>query len=298
MQSPSSNKPSKASGSVSNTLGSAAGHTSLEVIAVRGNAVERVQDCVAEEVPVALVYNDQPYVVMMATPGDLEDFALGFSLSEELIESADELQSVRVTSLGAEADNGFQIDLQIPSQRQEALASRQRNLNGRSGCGLCGAQSIEAAIRHPRRVPAGMQIEDSALRFALSAMRQHQVINARTGATHAAAWARPDGSILLLREDVGRHNALDKLIGALAAQQHDFARGFLLITSRASYEMVLKSATMGTPFLIAISAPTAFATRLAEEAGMTLVGFARERGYVIYACPARLITPPAPTEVH
>lgn len=274
------------------------GCAQLMVTTVRGDVVERVLDCVAEEIPVALVYNDEPYVVMMTTPADLEDFALGFSLSEGLIEATEELQSIRVTALGVEVGNGYQIDLQIPPLRQQALASRRRNLNGRSGCGLCGAQSIEAAIRHPRRVPAGTRIDDGALRRALSALRQRQNINARTGATHAAAWAQPDGSIQLVREDVGRHNALDKLIGALAAQRHDFTCGFLLITSRASYEMVLKSATMGIPFIVAISAPTTFATQLAEEAGMTLVGFARERGYVVYACPARLTCGPAHNEIH
>lgn len=274
------------------------GYAQLAVTTVRDDVIEHVQDCVAAEVPVALVYNDEPYVVMMATPMDLEDFSLGFSLSEGLIETPAELQSVRVTALGADADNGYQVDLQIPPLRQQALAGRRRNLNGRSGCGLCGAQSIEAAIRHPRRVPAGTRIGDEALRRALSALRQRQTINAHTGATHAAAWAQPDGSIQLVREDVGRHNALDKLIGALAARRHDFTRGFLLITSRASYEMVLKSAMMGIPFVVAISAPTTFATQLAEEAGMTLVGFARERGYVIYACPARLASGFALNEVH
>ena len=245
-------------------------------------------DRLAEETPVALVYNDEPYVVMMATPGDLEDFALGFSLTEALISNADELQDLKVTSLGDSADDGFQIDMRIPDDRWTALAERRRNLSGRSGCGLCGAQSISAAIRHPRRVYAGLQVEDKVLYRALGSIRKFQKINAETGAIHAAAWARSNGEIVTLREDVGRHNALDKLIGALVKRGEDFGRGFVLVTSRASYEMVLKSAMMGVGLMMAISAPTAFAIRLAEEAGMTLIGFAREDRYVIYSCPARV----------
>jgi len=270
----------------------AAGYARLAVAQVRAGQRRQGFDNVAEEAPVALVYNDQPFVVMMATPLDLSDFALGFSLSEGLIESPAELLSLRVTPLGEDAAQGLQIDLQVPLVRQHALAARRRNLDGRSGCGLCGAQSIESAIRPPRRVPAGAVVEDAALRRALASLRERQLINAETGATHAAAWADVDGRIDFVREDVGRHNALDKLIGALAARGQAFSAGFIVVTSRASYEMVLKAASVGVPLIAAISAPTTLAVRLAEDAGMTLVGFARGDAYTVYACPARL---PAPT---
>lgn len=270
------------------TAGQKAGSAQFDVTAVRQHRAERLVDQLAEESPVALTYNGEPYVVMMATPRDLEDFALGFSLTEALIASPDELSGLKVTPLGEEADGGFQVDMQIPEARWRALADRRRNLSGRSGCGLCGAQSISAAIRHPRRVSAGLQVEDKALSRALRSIGKFQEINAVTGAIHAAAWARVDGHIIAVREDVGRHNALDKLLGALVRRGEDFGRGFVLVTSRASYEMVLKAAMMGVALVVAISAPTAFAIRLAEEAGMTLIGFAREDRYVIYSCPARV----------
>lgn len=272
----------------SSTSGEASGSAQFDVTAVRQGRAERLTDRLAEESPVALVYNDEPYVVMMATPRDLEDFALGFSLTEGLIGDASEMLELRVTPLGEDADNGYQVDMRIPDTRWQALSERRRNLSGRSGCGLCGAQSISTAIRHPRRVSAGLQITEQALYHALGSIRQLQEINAITGAIHAAAWARKTGEIVALREDVGRHNALDKLIGALVVRGEDFTEGFVLVTSRASYEMVLKSAVMGIALMMAISAPTAFAIRLAEEAGMTLIGFARENRYVIYSCPRRI----------
>lgn len=272
----------------SEVTGKSEGSAQFDVTAVRQHRAERLVDRLVEESPVALVYNGEPYVVMMVTPRDLEEFALGFSLTEALIAKPDELQDLKVTPLGEEVDDGFQVDMAIPEARWEALADRRRNLSGRSGCGLCGAQSISAAIRHPQRVSAGLRVEDEVLSRALGSIRSLQEINAVTGAIHAAAWARGDGEIVALREDVGRHNALDKLIGALVRRGEDFGRGFVIVTSRASYEMVLKAAMMGVALMMAISAPTAFAVRLAEEAGMTVIGFARDDRYVIYSCPARV----------
>lgn len=244
-------------------------------------------DRVAEEVPVALLYNGAPHVVMMCTPADLEDFARGFSLTEDIVTGADEIESLLVREL---ADpQGYEIDIRIPAVRAALLTSRQRNLQGRTGCGLCGAQTIASAIRPPRHVPAGSSVSVAAIRRALEGLRKQQPLNAATGATHAAAWATPDGLIVAAREDVGRHNALDKLIGHLVATGQDLARGFVLITSRASYEMVQKAASVGMPMLVAISAPTAYAVRIAEEAGLTLVGFARGDRHVVYACPARIL---------
>lgn len=269
----------------------AAGYALLPVQVQRDGELRATQDCVAEEVPVALIINGEPHVVMMTTPADLEDFALGFALSEALVDTATEVESLRVTPL----DNGYEVALQIPPQRQARLADRRRNLVGRSGCGLCGSETIAEAMRPAPHVPAGLTISMQALHRALRELRDRQPINAVTGATHAAGWADASGKLLLVREDVGRHNALDKLIGAMHRAGHDSSRGFAVITSRASYEMVLKAATVGMPLLAAISAPTALAVRMAEEAGLSLVGYARNDNHVVYACPARLITDAAMT---
>lgn len=245
----------------------------------------RATDCVAEEVPVALLFNDQPHAVMMATPADLEDFARGFALTEGIVTTAGEIGAIVVAQAPPQ---GVTVTAQIPAQRADALAERSRSLTGRTGCGLCGAQTLAAAIRPTPRVPAGRRVTRSAVVGALAALTDAQPLNARTGATHAAAFADAQGRLLAVREDVGRHNALDKLIGHLMATGADPALGFAVITSRASYEMVQKAAMAGLPMLVAISAPTAFAVRLADEAGMTLIGFARGERQVVYTCPARL----------
>lgn len=267
---------------------SAAGYALLPVATLRDGIAQATQDCVAEEVPVALIVNGAPHVVMMATPCDLADFALGFVLSEAIVERREEVELLGVTAL----DNGFEVSLRIPEASHARLADRRRNLVGRSGCGLCGSETIAEAMRPAPHVPAGLPIEAAALHKALHALRQRQPINAVTGATHAAGWADVSGRLLLVREDVGRHNALDKLIGAMSHERLDCARGFAVITSRASYEMVLKAATIGMPLLAAISAPTALAVRMADDAGLTLVGFARNNNHVVYACGARLVATP------
>jgi FdhD protein len=242
------------------------------------------QDLVAAEVPVAFAYNGEPFVVMMATPEDLHDFALGFSLSEGIVEDPAQL---RITSVDTFLE-GVSLQLQIPPAQAAALQARRRNLHGRSGCGVCGSESIEAVLRAPRPLPAGAAIAPAALARALRELRQQQPLNALTGATHAAGWADADGCVQLAREDVGRHNALDKLIGALATAGVDVASGFAVVTSRASYEMAMKAAQARIPLLAAISAPTALAIALADSAGLTLVGFARAHDYVVYSHPQRL----------
>jgi FdhD protein len=249
----------------------------------RGGARSDCTDAVAEEVPIALLYNERPHVVMMATPCDLEDFALGFSLSEAVIAAADEL--IEPVDIQTRLE-GIEVRMRIPEARADALETRRRNLSGRTSCGLCGAQALEDALRQPPRVAAAMQVNAATLQRALGQLHERQTLNAVTGATHAAAWARPDGEIVLLREDVGRHNALDKLIGALLRGGIDLREGFLVVTSRASYEMVQKAATVGIALLAAISAPTALAIQLAESTGLSLIGFARPEGHVVYA-PAR-----------
>jgi FdhD protein len=251
----------------------------------RSGTLADATDAIAEEVPIALVYNDRPHVVMMATPRDLDDFVLGFSLSEGVIADAAELASIETQTLL----EGIEVRMRIPEARAEVLESRRRNLTGRTSCGLCGAQALEDAVRQPPKVGAGPSIDNDALHRALAQMHDLQPLNVATGATHAAAWARHDGEIALLREDVGRHNALDKLIGAMSTARESVDEGFLVVTSRASYEMVQKSATVGIALLAAISAPTALAIHLAEETGMTLIGFARPEGHVVYAGPERIV---------
>ncbi|MGZ8217046.1 formate dehydrogenase accessory sulfurtransferase FdhD [Methylomagnum sp.] len=244
-------------------------------------------DCVAEEAPVALMYNGEPHVVMLATPLDLEDFALGFSLTENIVADRREVASIRVY----QRSEGIEVRLRIPDARCETVADKGRNLAGRTGCGLCGARTLQQAVRRPPPVGQGTRVSSSELAKALAELRDHQRLNRLTGAVHAAAWVVPGQGIALVREDVGRHNALDKLIGALAKKDTDFGGGFVIVTSRASYEMVQKCASVGISFMAAISAPTGLAVRLAEDTGFTLVGFARDDSHVVYAHPPRLIHP-------
>jgi len=242
------------------------------------------RDSVAEETPLALIYNGLQHVVMMASPADLEDFALGFSLSEGVIETPAQLHAVETDRVG----DGIALYMDIDAARAQALEVQRRNLTGRTGCGLCGAETIEQAVRHPPPVTKGVRVTPGALQDALVHLAQRQQLNAKTGSVHAAAWATPEGEVVLVREDVGRHNALDKMIGALAREGRSFEHGFALITSRASFEMAQKAATVGITLLAAISAPTGLAIRLAQETGLTLIGFARGRNFNVYANPQRV----------
>ena len=262
-----------------------AGSVTRPVERWRSGTRQVVDDRVAEEVPVALICNGAPFAVMMATPADLHDFALGFALSEGLVADAGEVSVEAVEELV----EGIEVHLRIPAGRAEVLDARRRSLGGRSGCGLCGTALLEAALRYPPPVQAPVPVAPAALQAALRALHAAQPLAAITGAVHAAGWAAPDGRLLLAREDVGRHNALDKLIGAMQRAGHDPAAGFLVVTSRASYEMAMKAATVGIGFMAAISAPTALAISLAERAGLTLVGFAREKGYAVYSHGHRLL---------
>jgi FdhD protein len=255
-------------------------------------AVERpAKDVIANETPVALVYNDVPHVVMMATPADIEDFVLGFSLSEGILHDASEFRGVKLRTL----KDGIEADIEIAEPRFRELEFKQRNLTGRVGCGLCGAQTLAQAVRHPKKVADTLRIQPQAIERALSGLAAKQELNAATGAVHAAAWADANGEIQLLREDVGRHNALDKLIGAMINARMDFNAGALIITSRASYEMIQKAATLGIQMVCAISAPTALAVRMAEETGVTLIAFARGNRHTVYANTGR-INPSAHSE--
>ncbi len=246
--------------------------------------LDETRDMVAAEVPVAFAINGTPFAVMMATPADLDDFALGFALGEGIVARPDELE---LESIGTSLE-GVSIALSIPPDRAGVLDARRRGLEGRSGCGICGMAQIEAVLRPPPPVGDGPMIAPAALDRALRELQDRQPLNARTGATHAAGWAGADGGIALVREDVGRHNALDKLVGAMARAGIAPQSGFAVVTSRASYEMVMKAAQAGIALLAAISAPTALAIALAQSSGLTLVGFARAHGHVVYAHPRRL----------
>jgi FdhD protein len=250
----------------------------------RGELHSKVLDTIAEEVPISLIYNGVPHVVMLATPTNLEEFALGFSITEGIIKSPQELLSARVYN----RSNGIEVQLKIPEQRFQGLADKGRNLTGRTGCGLCGASTLKQAIRQPCPVNGDLLLPAAELHSALSAIKQRQKLNQLTGAVHAAAWAVPGLGIVDVREDVGRHNALDKLIGFLLRTGKDLSAGFVIVTSRASYEMVQKTAWVGITLLAAISAPTGLAIRLANEAGLTLIGFARDDQHVVYTHPHRL----------
>jgi FdhD protein len=241
-------------------------------------------DRVAEEMPVALVYHGVPHVVMLATPADVEDFATGFTLSEGLVGHPREIQSVEVQR----AADAIDVRVGISAERFSHMLERRRNLTGRTGCGLCGAETLDQAIRPAPRVAGGPTLSVAELHAALDDIQTQQPINALTGSVHAAAWIEPGRGITCVREDVGRHNALDKTIGALTRAGADLTTGCMLITSRASYEMVQKSATVGIGFLIAVSAPTALAIRVAQLSGVTLVGFARREQHVVYTHPERL----------
>ena len=235
-------------------------------------------ESVAAEVPVALVCNGVSHVVMMATPQDLEDFALGFCLSEAILRRPGELASLAIV----ETAKGVEVRLEIDPRRFAMLELRRRNLAGRTGCGICGVDSLEAVLRPLKRLAPNPAPSLEAIRRALAALPAAQLINRETRSLHAAAWATPEGEIALIREDVGRHNALDKLIGAMARGKVDPAAGFALITSRCSVEMVQKAATCAIPTLVAISAPTTLALSLAEETGLRLIAQARADSLTIY----------------
>lgn len=263
------------------------GYVTRRVDRYRHGRHEQASDAITEEVPVAMLYNDVPFAVMMVTPLDLEDFALGFSLSEGLVAKPGDMQSIDVRP----RLEGIELAMQVASDTvaQRAGAGGERLLPGRSGCGLCGARMLEDAVRHPAPVGEGPRIEAASLERALLQLRAAQPVNSATGSVHAAAWVNSAGDIVMAREDVGRHNALDKLIGAMVKAQLDPQQGFLLVTSRASYEMVTKAASAGITLMAAISAPTALAIHLAESTGVTLIGFARPDSYVVYTHPQRLL---------
>jgi formate dehydrogenase accessory protein FdhD len=247
-------------------------------------AFEERTEQVVEETPVVVVYNTIPHVVMMATPLDLEDFAMGFSVTEELIRSPADLERIQVVKYS----QGLELQLSVPAECEAVIASRTRRLAGRTGCGICGADSIEGVLKTLHQVPPGATVPPNAIERAFQSLIEHQRLNAAAGTVHAAGWASLDGSILLAREDVGRHNALDKLIGALLRAGTKPENGFIVVTSRASFEMAQKATAFGAGLLAAISGPTGLAVRVAQQAGLTLVGLARPGRMTVYTHPERI----------
>jgi FdhD protein len=231
-----------------------------------------------EETPVVLAYNGAAHVVMMTTPEHLEDFGIGFSLTEELIRSPADIRSMEIVRYG----QGIEVQMTVPVELEEKISGRSRKLSGRTGCGICGSDTIADVLKALHPVRQGQAIPAAAILLALETLSRHQPLNAAAGAVHAAGWATADGEIVLVREDVGRHNALDKLIGALVRSGTTPEGGFLVVTSRASFEMVQKATVFGSPLLAAVSGPTGLAVRVAHQAGLTLVGFARGSRLTLY----------------
>ena len=251
----------------------------------RGAAPVAGVRAVPEETPVAMVYDGGAHAVMMATPADLEDFAVGFSLSEGIVPSAFAIRSIDVV----EQAEGIELRIWLAAGNGLALAERRRRIAGPTGCGLCGVDSLAEAVRPVAPVGEGIHVSPGDVMTAMASMASRQVLNRETHAVHAAAFWRPDDGIVLVREDVGRHNALDKLVGALARGGIDGAIGMLLLTSRVSVEMVQKAAVAGIATLVAVSTPTALAIRTAEAAGMTLVAIARRDGFEVFTRSDRIV---------
>ncbi len=270
--------------------GRATGSRTVPVRGVRGARRFDVLDEVADEVPVALEFNGIAHTVMLASPLDLADFALGFALTEGILEGRHELYGVdeEVSSLG------ITLRLEVSSAAFARLKDRRRSMAGRTGCGLCGAESLGQVVRDLRPVDGLPFVAPSAIAVAMAGLAAKQVVQKATGAVHAAGWCANDGSVQWLREDIGRHNALDKLVGALAANDIAAETGFIAITSRASFEMVQKAAAAGVSLLAAVSAPTSLAVATAERVGLTLVGFARKDDFVAYTHAERVGLAPQP----
>ena len=243
------------------------------------------QDTLAKEVPVALVYNDIAHTVMMCSPRDLEDFAMGFSLTEGIINKPADIYGIDIE----EVCNGMEARIELATRCFVALKDHRRTLTGRTGCGICGAEQIQQVYKNVAKLDRTLTLNVRQFDTCLQQLYEAQELGKQTGSTHAAAFFTVDGKLLAIREDVGRHVALDKLLGWHA--KADKPQGFIVVTSRASYEMVQKTVSCGIEMLIAISAATDLAVQMAEQYNLTLVGFAREGRATIYSGKERLLTP-------
>lgn len=258
--------------------------TSAPRIARRTGGTSAAARMVPEETPVALSYAGTTHAVMMASPSDLEDFALGFSLTEGIVKSPDEIEAVTVEDVGA----GIDIQIRLKDAANTSFQARRRRLAGPVGCGLCGIESIDEAMRPVAEIAAGFRLSSAGVTQAVRLLSAQQPMHADTGAVHAAGFYVPGKGVIAAREDVGRHNALDKLAGALAKAGVAGATGAVVVTSRVSVEMVQKTAAIGASAIIAVSAPTALAIRTAESAGMTLVALVRGDEFDIFTHPERI----------
>ncbi|MET0427560.1 MAG: formate dehydrogenase accessory sulfurtransferase FdhD [Microvirga sp.] len=247
------------------------------VIAADGTSTDG-QRCLPTEVPINFVYGGIPFAVMMASPADIEDFAYGFSLTEGIIGHPDEIRGMRIEAV----ERGWLCSMDLTAERLHDHLARKRAMAGRTGCGLCGIDDLASLPASPAPALPGPEVRAAAIRHALAALEREQPLNDRTRAVHAAAWARFDGQVDCVREDVGRHNALDKLIGSLARRGTDPAEGFVIVTSRCSFELVEKTAAFGARILVALSAPTAFALERAQALDMVLVAIARHDTMTVF----------------
>lgn len=245
------------------------------------SGIEQQDRMVAREIPLALTYNCKSHAVMMVTPLDLEDYVYGFSLTEGIIEKKEDILDLHFE----QSDKGMVADIEITPECFSRLEEFKRIMVGRSGCGLCGVDRLEHAIRPLNPVDSSLKLSPALIHQSMQKLGDLQSLNKSTGALHAAAFVNEDGEILAVREDLGRHNALDKMIGHLMRESVDPATGFALITSRCSFEMVHKCATFGIPLLAAVSATTGLALELAQQADLTLVAFVRDQGINIYCDP-------------
>lgn len=258
----------------------------VERLAWRDNRLSKGSRAIPEETALALTYNGGTYAVMMGTPQNLEDFAIGFSLTEGVVQAPEEISSLEVLDL----DDGIELRMWLADEKAAHLSERRRHIAGPTGCGLCGIDSIAEAVRPTAVITKGRSFAPHELMTAMAAMPPLQSINIETRAAHAAAFWMPTAGIVALREDVGRHNALDKLAGAMAQAKVTASEGLVLLTSRVSVEMVQKTAAIGASVMAAVSAPTALAVRMADAAGITLVAVARNDGFEIFTHPDRITT--------